>query len=196
MTDSQQRKFTAKQRKFIDEYVLCLNATKAAIRAGYSEKTAKDIGCENLAKPNIKAEIARIIKENTISPEEVLQQLSRMATLDMEDMFDFPGNAPIFNADKARENGAMQIIDGFKITDKEMTIKLPSKQKALELMAKYHGLLIDTLKVETWQDRAVDDIRKGIIAYEDLAQEFDDDLATELFTRAGVPISLSEDTES
>ena len=44
---------TPKQQRFVEEYLIDLNATQAAIRAGYSEKTAKDIGCENLAKPNI-----------------------------------------------------------------------------------------------------------------------------------------------
>lgn len=44
---------TPKQQRFVEEYLIDLNATQAAIRAGYSEKTARDIGCENLAKPNI-----------------------------------------------------------------------------------------------------------------------------------------------
>lgn len=50
-------KMTAKQKRFCDEYLIDLNATRAAIRAGYSEKNARNIGCENLAKPNIKAYI-------------------------------------------------------------------------------------------------------------------------------------------
>lgn len=45
---------TPKQKKFIDEYLKDLNATQAAIRAGYSEKTAYSIGQENLKKPEIK----------------------------------------------------------------------------------------------------------------------------------------------
>ena len=44
---------TPKQQRFVEEYLIDLNATQAAIRSGYSEKTARDIGCENLAKPNI-----------------------------------------------------------------------------------------------------------------------------------------------
>ncbi len=44
---------TPKQKVFCEEYIIDLNATQAAIRAGYSKHTAKDIGCENLAKPNI-----------------------------------------------------------------------------------------------------------------------------------------------
>ena len=46
-------KLTPKQQRFVDEYLIDLNATQAAIRAGYSEKTAKEIGSENLTKPNI-----------------------------------------------------------------------------------------------------------------------------------------------
>ena len=44
---------TAKQQTFCDEYLIDLNATQAAIRAGYSKKTAKSIGQENLTKPDI-----------------------------------------------------------------------------------------------------------------------------------------------
>jgi phage terminase small subunit len=47
-------KMTAKQQRFCDEYLIDLNATQAAIRAGYSEKNARNIASENLAKPNIK----------------------------------------------------------------------------------------------------------------------------------------------
>lgn len=43
----------AKQQRFVDEYLIDLNATQAAIRAGYSEKTAGSIGQENLTKPEI-----------------------------------------------------------------------------------------------------------------------------------------------
>lgn len=49
---------TDKQRRFVDEYLIDLNATQAAIRAGYSEKTAYSIGSENLTKPEIQIAIA------------------------------------------------------------------------------------------------------------------------------------------
>lgn len=48
-----------RQQRFVDEYLIDLNATQAAIRAGYSEKTAAVIGSENLTKPNIQAAIAK-----------------------------------------------------------------------------------------------------------------------------------------
>ncbi len=52
------RKLTARQEGFIDEYLIDLNATQAAIRAGYSPKSARAIACENLAKPDIQEAIA------------------------------------------------------------------------------------------------------------------------------------------
>ena len=54
---------TAKQEKFCEEYMIDLNATQAAIRAGYSEHTAKDIGCQNLAKLYIAEKIAELREE-------------------------------------------------------------------------------------------------------------------------------------
>lgn len=56
-------KMTAKQKLFCDEYLIDLNATQAAIRAGYSERTARAIGTENLAKPVIKEYIEQRMSE-------------------------------------------------------------------------------------------------------------------------------------
>lgn len=71
---------TPKQRRFCDEYLIDLNATQAAIRAGYSEKTAQQIGAENLSKPLIKEYIdARMAeKEDQLIAEqdEVLRYLT------------------------------------------------------------------------------------------------------------------------
>ncbi|HGJ5891174.1 MAG TPA: terminase small subunit, partial [Arsenophonus apicola] len=54
---------TDKQEAFCREYLIDLNATQAAIRAGYSEKTAKDIACQNLAKLNIQKRIQTLMEE-------------------------------------------------------------------------------------------------------------------------------------
>lgn len=56
-------KLTAKQQRFCDEYLIDLNATQAAIRAGYSKKTANRIGAENLSKPVIKQYIEERMAE-------------------------------------------------------------------------------------------------------------------------------------
>lgn len=58
-----EKRMTAKQRIFCEEYLIDLNATQAAIRAGYSKKTAKQMGTENLAKPAIKEYISARMAE-------------------------------------------------------------------------------------------------------------------------------------
>ncbi|WP_304678523.1 terminase small subunit [uncultured Lactobacillus sp.] len=73
-------KLTQKQRRFIDEYIISGNATQAAIKAGYSKKTARKIGQENLTKPDIKAAIekrnAEIQSEKTADMTEVMEYLT------------------------------------------------------------------------------------------------------------------------
>jgi phage terminase small subunit len=73
-------KMTAKQQRFCDEYLIDLNATQAAIRAGYSKKTAYSIGVENLKKPEIKKYIADRMAEKDAAliadQDEVLKYLT------------------------------------------------------------------------------------------------------------------------
>jgi phage terminase small subunit len=59
------KKLTAKQERFVAEYLIDLNATQAAIRAGYSEKTAKQMGTENLAKPVLAEAIETALAERS-----------------------------------------------------------------------------------------------------------------------------------
>lgn len=74
---------TSKQRRFVEEYLIDLNATQAAIRAGYSEKTAGSVGSENLQKPEIAEAIgeaqAKRSKRTEITQDRVLQELARIA---------------------------------------------------------------------------------------------------------------------
>lgn len=74
------QKLTQKQQRFVDEYIISGNATQAAIKAGYSKKTAKQMGTENLAKPIVKTAIekrnAEIQSEKTADMTEVMEYLS------------------------------------------------------------------------------------------------------------------------
>ena len=73
---------TAKMQRFCDEYLIDLNATQAAIRAGYSEKTARAIGAENLTKPDIQEYITRRMAEKDAAliadQDEVLKYLTQV----------------------------------------------------------------------------------------------------------------------
>lgn len=78
---------TAKQRAFVREYLLDLNATQAAIRAGYSEKTAYSVGHENLSKPEIASAIEAAMKlraERTdITADRVIKELAKIGFADI-----------------------------------------------------------------------------------------------------------------
>lgn len=82
-------KLTAKQEMFCKEYLVDLNATQAAIRAGYSEDSAKEIGCENLTKPNIKEYIDKAMKERSqrveITADYVLNNIKDIAEVTKND---------------------------------------------------------------------------------------------------------------
>ena len=75
-------KLTAKQEAFCEEYLVDLNATQAAIRAGYSEATAYSIGHENLSKPDIAESIAELQAKRServeISADDVLRKLIKL----------------------------------------------------------------------------------------------------------------------
>jgi phage terminase small subunit len=74
-----------KQKMFCKEYIIDLNAKQACIRAGYSEKTAKQIGSENLSKPYLQDEIAKLIKDREeriqLTADKVLDDIERVRGL-------------------------------------------------------------------------------------------------------------------
>ena len=75
------KELTAKQRMFVKEYLIDLNATQAAIRAGYSEKTAAVIGCQNLMKVNvaeaIQREVAARAERTEVTQDWVVEKIKR-----------------------------------------------------------------------------------------------------------------------
>lgn len=81
---------TAKQKRFVQEYLVDLNATQAAIRAGYSAKTASETGYDNLRKPQIAAAIEKAMnkreKRTEITQDMVLQRWWTIATADPNDL--------------------------------------------------------------------------------------------------------------
>jgi phage terminase small subunit len=89
----EEAELTPKQKLFCLYYVKTFNATQSAIKAGYSKDTAHVIGCENLKKPNIKAEIARLKKIMTnkimVSAMDVLNKYAEIAFADIGDYVTF-----------------------------------------------------------------------------------------------------------
>lgn len=133
---------TKKQRRFIDEYFIDFNATQAAIRAGYSERTAHSIGWENLRKPDISDAIEHRLKESAMLADEVLMRLAEQARASFEDFIDEDGNVDL---SKARRAGKLHLINS--VTDpskfRGREISLHNQQRALELIGKAYGLFTD-----------------------------------------------------
>lgn len=108
---------TPKQQRFVAEYLVDLNATQAAIRAGYSTRTAGSVGSENLKKPEIaaavQAERAKLASRTGISQDYVLSRLKENAERAMQAvpmMDDDGGSLGIFRYDGAVANRALELI--------------------------------------------------------------------------------------
>ncbi|KGS94937.1 terminase small subunit [Burkholderia pseudomallei MSHR7498] len=87
------KKLTAKQQRFVDEYLVDLNASAAARRAGYSEKTARVIADENLTKPDIQAAIASAMKARSartqIDQDRIVRELWHVLTADANGLVEY-----------------------------------------------------------------------------------------------------------
>jgi phage terminase small subunit len=118
----------AKQRKFCDEYLIDLNATQAAIRAGYSEKTARQVGQRLLTYVDISAyineQLERIHNERTADAQEVIEYLTS-----------------VMRGEHTEQ--ALQLVgDGVQeICDIEVSAK--DRLKAAELIGKRYGIFTD-----------------------------------------------------
>lgn len=147
-------KLTEKQQCFVDEYLIDLNATQAAIRAGYSVKTADAIGCENLTKPNIQRAIAEHMAERSrrtgVNQDRVVLELAKIAFVRMTDIVD--SNGRIKQDASADDLSCIESIK-YKESDNEFggsverEVKIASKMKALELLGKHLGMWNDKLDV-------------------------------------------------
>lgn len=147
-----------KQAVFVREYLIDLNATAAAKRAGYSEKTAHVIGQENLRKPAIKEAISEAMnarsKRTEITADRVLIELGRLAFLDIRKAFNADGSLkPIheFDDDTAAAIAGIEVSetsggDGSAGTLKK--IKLSDKRASLELCGRHLQMWTDKIKVD------------------------------------------------
>lgn len=133
----------ARQRKFCDEYLIDCNAKQAAIRAGYSEKTAYSIANENLKKPELKAyideQLERLHNEKTADSQEVLEYLTAVMR------------------GEHKEQTLQLIGEGVqKITDIDVSAK--ERLKAAELIGKRYGMFKDNVNVDLEPVFIVDDL--------------------------------------
>lgn len=165
---------TAKQKRFCDEYLIDLNATQAAIRAGYSEKTAYRTGADNLRKPQIEEYIAKRQKElsrsTEITQERVIKELALIAFSNNADYAHVvekklqveAGGALVDVLDKDGKPVMYRTVEPVlteELTEEQkralavikkgrdgLEVKSCDKVKALELLGKHLGIFTDKIE--------------------------------------------------
>ena len=149
---------TEKQKIFADEYLIDLNATQAAIRAGYSAKTANEQGARLLVNVSIQKAISRAMtarsNRTNISQERVVNELAKIAFLNIADLIDQHGNLKenVSRDDMAgiewiRSKG-IETENGYV---RETEFRVTSKLKALELLGRHLGMFTDRVELSGLQ---------------------------------------------
>lgn len=146
-------KLNKRQQLFVQEYLIDLNATQAAIRAGYSVDSARDIGCENLTKPNIQEAIAKAMAERSkrtgINQDRIVLELARIAFINPQNLIN-PKDASVRAEATEDDLACIQSVKVKKTesangTSTEREIRLNDKMKALELLGKHLGMWNDKI---------------------------------------------------
>ena len=154
------------QRLFVQEYLVDLNQTQAAIRAGYSPKTAKNIASALMKKTRIRDAVDKAMaarsRRTGISVDRVLLEIGRCCFYNALDFINVE-DATVNVSDK-EDDGA--VIAGIKVKTTptedgiivEREVKLVPKDKMLELAGRHLGMWDDKLKVSVVPPKIVDDV--------------------------------------
>ena len=165
---NQESFLTPKQKRFCEEYLMDVNATQAAIRAGYSHRSANRIGSENMSKPVIKHEILKNQKERAeriqLDADRVLQEIACVGLFDIRSLFTKRGKLkPIHTMDEATTRAlagidiSQQHVSKRRVKEdrnkcegnveyermefeRVVKVKVRDKLKALELMGRHLGM--------------------------------------------------------
>ena len=146
-------KMTAKQQMFCDEYLIDLNATQAAIRAGYSKKTARSIGQENLTKPYIRAYIEKRMAEKEealiAKQDEVMKYLTSVMRREYTEcvVVTLTEERSTYEPD-AEGKMRKQTIKTEKPEIVQIPARLQDANKAAELLGKAYALFTDKLEAD------------------------------------------------
>ena len=153
---------TPKQERFVGEYLKDLNATQAAIRAGYSPSSAAEIGYENLRKPQIATAISEAFKaraERTrVEGDRVVLELARIGFSDIREIASWGEDGLAYKASDELTDEAAATIAGIVETvtrtrdgrkRRTLTIKLHDKVRSLELLGRHLGVFTDRINMSS-----------------------------------------------
>lgn len=146
---------TDKQIKFCEEYLIDLNATQAAIRAGYSTKTADTQGPRLLQNVGVRARIDEAMAEQSrrtgVNADRVIKELARIGFVNPTDVINT--DKVTINRDASRDDTAAIASVKMKVSDSEQgscierEIKFHDKNKSLELLGRHLGMFNDKLNI-------------------------------------------------
>lgn len=147
---SKELKLTPKQRIFVAEYMIDLNATQAAIRAGYSEDTAATIGNENLRKPLIQQAIEQRMEERAkrteVTADRIINETAKLAFFNAKNLFNEDGTPKGIHEIDDDTAAAISGIEVVTVGNAEYGLgqitkyKVSDKNSALEKLYKHNGL--------------------------------------------------------
>lgn len=175
---TKRRKLTDKQRRFVDEYLIDLNATRAAKTAGYAPRRAAEQAYQLLQNPTVQKAIrerqSALQQEAQVTQERVLKEYARIAFLDPRKLYDAEGSpipVPNLPEDVAAAIGGVKVRQNFmelegeeaaQMEVKTTEIKIVDKKGALDSLSRHLGLFHDKLQV------------KASISHEEALDQLDD----------------------
>ena len=131
------RELTLKQKQFCHEYLVDFNGAQAAIRAGYSKRSARSIAQENLTKPDVQEYLRGLteksLNRNKVSIDQVIGELKELAFSSMSDIVKADEKLEIVKLGKTVQDIGLR-------NDKIVRVKLYDKTKALALLLNYYHL--------------------------------------------------------
>lgn len=148
---------TDKQQRFVEEYLIDLNATQAAIRAGYSPNSAEAQASRMLSIVKVRDAVARAMAERSkrtgVCQDRVVQELARIAFLNPSDVVNL--NSATVKEDVSEDDLAVIASVKNKTTffesgsAEEHEVKFCDKVKTLELLGRHLGMFNDKLRIDT-----------------------------------------------
>ena len=136
---------TFRQKQFVERYLVLGNATQAAKEAGYSARTARQMGSENLTKPVIQEEIRRRVAELVMGADEALQRLAQIARGEHGAYIQDDGTLDLA---QMKEDGKLHLVKSIRPGRYGLSVEFGDMLAALVTIARRHGLLRDRVAVE------------------------------------------------
>ena len=145
-------KLSAKRQRFVDEYCIDFNGTQAAIRAGYSVRSANIQAARLLTDDSIKKALdekrLEIAEESKLKTSDVIDELRRIAFSDITQVISFNAAKAKVKSSRKLSEDAKKTIASVSQTQNGLTVKLHDKVKALELLGRYLNIFTDRVAVE------------------------------------------------